>query len=342
MTTSRTVQMTAALVFLALAAGGCALSEEFLDGAASPAEPDSAAATPAGADEDAATEEATTLADVVVALAAGEEATEVAWSYGFSSISINPDYDPPSAYPPGYNPYNQGDSDQGNGGSDDGATSGSGGDEGSGASDGSDDSDDAGDSDDSGESGDSGGSGNGGGCTGTSACTWHGGWPGDFSGDIYCCETESLEGYGGFAQDMKFCDISMAFNDAGVPDWIPIPVFARDGMLRVDVSLAGQSGVYSYWLYDIVVTVVSANYTPTTADVVLEIDLSWFGDHSSIEAWGTHTLHTNVGGDSLTYSSQTHYDGHFWAEEGDPQNPGEDFDADAPQDFDCSGILRRP
>jgi hypothetical protein len=338
--------MTAALMFLAVAAGGCALSEGFLDGEASPAEPDSAAASPAGAPEDAETEEVTTLADVAAAIAAGEEATEVAWSYGFSSISINPDYDPPSAYPPGYNPYNQGDSDQGNGGSDDGATSGSGGDEGSGASDGSDDSDDVGDSDDSGGSGGSAESGDGGGCTGTSRCTWYGGWwPREFIGDVYCCKTEFLEGYGGLAQDRKFCDVSMCFDDAGVPDWIPVPGIGDKGMFRVGVCLAGQSEVHSWaiWIWEeVVVTVVSANYTPTTADVVLEIDLSWFGDYSSVEAWGVHTMHTSVVGDSLTYSSQTHYDWHFWAKEGDPENPGEDFDADATSDYDCSGTLWRP
>jgi hypothetical protein len=323
------VVMTVALALLAAAIGGCPSADDLLLAPGSPGDRDPGESNGVGGSGGAAGEEPTSdtaesLAELALGIVASDGDSDRAFSEGYVSVSTSGDYSPPSWYPPGYNPYSQDDSGGSTGGS---------GWSGGGARGG----DDSGDSGGSGGSDGSGGSG-GSGCTPESG--WHG-WPGDYNGPVDCQESEWLEGYGESDKDMTFC-ISMSFDAAGVPDWIPIPVFASafDRLLQVDVRFTGESGVFSAGsdeMYDVVVNVVSARYTATTADVELEIDQRWIGDYSSIKASGTHTLHTEVVGDSLVYSSRTHYDGRFFAEAED-----EDWEANATQDFDCSATLTKP
>jgi len=120
-----------------------------------------------------------------------------------------------------------------------------------------------------------------------------------------------------------------------------VPVFAGPGieLIQVDVHFPGEVGEYSDGgIFDLVVTVVSASYTPTSADVTLKIDQRFDGVSSSIKARGTHTMHTQVVGDTLSFSFQTSYEGRFFAAVDD----GDDWEANATQDYDISGILERP
>ena len=324
MTSSRIVVTAAALVFLVAGLGGCPIPEELSSESGAPA----GTGTGSGSvGEDAVAEETTTLASVATGVASGDMGSDVAWSSDYTSISIHNDHRPSQDYSAGHTPSSRGDSHGGDafvdGDSDDSGEI---------------DDSDSGDSDDSVEILDEEP------CEDDffpDRCYICPEWGGDYEGIIYAHVTETLEGYGGGSGVAKFCSVSMSFDDAGVPEWIPIPIFARS-MTRVHVRSVGETKVYSYWVYRMTITVVSATYTPTTADVVLDIDLDFFGSSSAIRAAGVHTMHTEIDGDSLVYSSQTHYDGSFFAAAGDPDNPGEDWEPNATQDFDCSVTLRQP
>jgi hypothetical protein len=131
-------------------------------------------------------------------------------------------------------------------------------------------------------------------------------------------------------------NLTLSFDEQGVPERIPVPVFIEQDMLDANVRFVGDTNTHILPFSDnaaftVTITVVSAAYTPTSADAVLEIDVFWIGEYASITAAGTHTLQTRVVANELAYSSLTHYDAHLAADD--------DWDGDATEDFDCTGTL---
>ena len=157
MASFRVFAVTAALLFLAAGLGGCPAAEGLLWNAGPAAELGPTDLPGDGAGEDAATEHPITLQDVATDVASGNGGVELAWSYGCTTISVNPNMDVGDTYVRTYGPPYDGGWDGGGngagGGSGSGGTGGSGGDGGS-----------AGDGGAGGSGGDDGGGG-GGGCS---------------------------------------------------------------------------------------------------------------------------------------------------------------------------------
>ncbi len=239
----------------------------------------------------ASPEQTTTLEDVVSGIMEGDGGEELAWSYGSNWTYTGPDY----------NPY---------GGASGGGPGGGGTEEGSmpGGSAGSDD----------------GGSG-------------QRFVPGSatYGGTIDCFRHESLAGYGELSEDMTF-QVTMGFDDDGVPTRVPFPLFIERIIVYADVRYPGDADTFTVpstptTTWTVTVRVVSATYTPASASVVLEIDTGWVGEYSSVTASGAHTLQTEVIGDALRYSSDTHYEAEFRADD--------DWEGRGTEDFDCTGTL---
>lgn len=302
----KTFLLTIAPGLCAITLAGCSLPELLAPEVETPTDE-------AGAN--GVTEKTSMLEELARELVDGGDVTELARSYGSTSVSVNPGTDPQSAPPEDtgadFMAGGAPDVDYGEAAANAPAPG-------------------SGDSGDFGDDGDSGGS----------SCKPDKDWSG-WDGDVYCgevrvMESESLEGHGGMERELAGC-ITIGFDDRGVPGAIPVPLFARGELLDVDVVFENETGVYKVWVYDVTVTVVSATYTPTTADAVLDVAIEFEGEHSSITAQGVHELHTEIVGDSLVYVAQTHYDGHFRA--GSAADP--DLALDATQDFDCTGTLAR-
>lgn len=328
MTGLRILGLIVVFMFLATGLGGCPLAEGFLWNAADPADLGSNREANGDSSDDAAAERANMLSDLAERVAAGEGGYELAWSYGYSTISINPNIDvgdtheryrPPNADSPGggsgdwFGDFPGFDGWGGNGGSDD-----SGGDGGSNDDDGSGDDDDSGDDPP---------------CQPDSS--WSG-WDGDvYYGNIDVEESECLYGYGESGYNRIVC-ITTAFDQDGAL-YTPVHAFAYDDWLTVEVRFEGQTETYYVWPYDFTITVVSLTRTADTIDVVLDLDMGFDDENAAVTAEGTHTLHMEIDGDSMTYASQTHYDGYFRA--GSASDP--DWEGYGVQDFDCSGTLTK-
>lgn len=315
MASLRILAITTALIVFTATLGGCAIPETPLD---SSGESNLEANTPdSGSADQSGTEAPTTLADVATALADGDGGDDVARSYGSTSISTNANYDLPPYYSPGYDPDDSGDS--GNGTSDDG----SGADDGSNAGDGSDTSDGGGDDGETPPAG---------ALSGTT-----------YGGSLTCHYSESLDNMTGPSEDRTY-RMTITLSDEGVPVQIPVPPFIANSdtyIMWVGVHYPeesethmvpfGHSGDDLY--FTMTITVASAEYTAESVHVTFDIDVSWYGDHSSMTASGTHTVEMLVDQDSLAYSAVTHYDGHFVADD--------DWEGDGTVDHDCSGTLTR-
>ncbi|MFQ5805660.1 MAG: hypothetical protein ACE5I3_04335 [Phycisphaerae bacterium] len=307
MASFRIVGMAAALALLAAGPGGCPLAEGLPEDIAPSAEVGPTAPAGAGVDEDAdvPSERTTTLEELVSGIMEGDGGEELAWSYGSTWVYTGPDYNPEGVYPPGYNPYGQG------------ATGGA-----------------AGGGGESGPSGGSDGSGGGGSDDGESEQTSGSGSP-TYSGTVDCFRHESLEGYGEMSEEMTF-QVTMSFDEQGVPNSVPFPLFIERIIVYPDVRQVGETDTFtvpftSTATWNVTVTVVSATYTPQSASVVLEIDLGWVGEHSSVTASGVHTLEAQIVEGALSYSSDTHYEAEFRA--------ADDWLGWGTEDFDCSGML---
>jgi hypothetical protein len=158
-----------------------------------------------------------------------------------------------------------------------------------------------------------------------------------YSGTVDCFRHESLEGYGELSEDLTF-QVTMSFDDEGLPANIPFPLFIERIIVYADVCHVGDTETFTVpstptTAWTVTVTVVSATYTPQSASVVLEIDTGWVGEYSSITASGLHTLEAEVIGDALRYSADTHYEAEFRADD--------DWEGQGTEDFDCTGTLPR-
>jgi len=299
MTSFRAFATTLALVWLGAVLGGCPMT---------PAPPDSSAAEvgPGGSSVDteagAGGNGESMLAGLALELAEGDRGDDVTQSSGFDWIQTGPDYQPEDAYPPGFNPYGDDTSADGYADGGDAAAGGSGGSDGN--------------------------------APGTPTGDGDGN---TYSGTLDCHRHETLEGYGELSEDMTY-QVTMSFDEFGVPERVPFPMFIENSLIQANVRYPGDSDTFtvpfaSSAAYDVTVTVVSAVYTPETASVSLDIDVAWIGENASITASGSHTLQTAVVGDALTYSSDTHYDGDFRA--------ADDWEGRGTEDFDCTGTLTR-
>jgi hypothetical protein len=296
MTSFRIPVMAVALALLAAGSGGCPLADL--------ATPTDLGQQPAGDDDSAAPpEQTTTLAEVASGIMEGDGGEELAWSYGSSWVYTGPGYSPDATYPPDFDPYGGGSGGTGGGaGVDE--------DNASGGSDGSDE-------------------GGPGPMFGPGSAT--------YSGTVDCLRHESLEGYGELSEDMTL-QVAMSFDEQGVPISVPFPLFIERIMVYADVRYVGDTDTFTVPFnatvsWTVTVRVVSAVYTTQTASIVLEIDTGWAGEHSSIIASGTHTLQTEVVGEALNYSSDTHYEAEFRA--------ADDWEGHGTEDFDCTGTLPR-
>lgn len=307
MTSLRMAVSVAALVFLAAALGGCPLADRATGDAASEADPALADPAAGGNGSGSSDEKASILEELASDIVAGEQGQELARSYGSTSIPTSPDYVPEGAYPPGYNPYwdrwDDGDTGNGPGGAGGGGGSGYGGDGSGGGTSGSSDDDRCGDG---------------------------------YAGTLDCLVTESLDETQGPSGEYQL-HLTIALDEQGVPSVLPVPVFIGDVDSRaifVRGRHVGDSERHRVPFNDIefemTVTVADAAYTPESVAVVLDLDVAWFGERSSITASGTHTVRMQVVGGRLEYSSQTHYDAEFQAD---------DWMSPATRHYDCQGTL---
>jgi hypothetical protein len=269
-------------VLLCLAAGmaGCPVMQVPVDDAASLTDPAPTGSADVGGEAGESGAKTSALEELAQEIASGEEGQELARSHGWTSISIAPDYWPEGVYPPGSSPYDDegessGDADEGNAGYTAGGASGS----------------------------------QGGGRFG-----------GTYAGTVnYSC-TESLGDKEGPSESFTY-SLTLGVGGDGVPDAIPVPAFLSDSSDRVvlaTVGVVGESETYEVPFagihFDMTVTVLSAEYGPQSATVVLDVDVAWFGEQSSMTARGTHTLHIEAVADGLALSSETHYDAEFQAD----------------------------
>jgi hypothetical protein len=308
MTSLRIAVMAAALVLLAVAPGGCPLADRPAGDAASEADPAPADLAAGGNGSGSSDEKASILEELATDIAAGEQGQELARSYGSTSISTSPDYVPEGAYPPGYNPYwdrwDDGDTGDGPGGAGDGGGSGYGGGDGSGGgTSGSSDDDRCGDG---------------------------------YAGTLDCLRTESLGDMGGPSEEYTVY-LTVGLDEDGIPSAMPVPAFIAekdDTVVLVRGRHVGDNERHRVPFNDIefemTVTVADAEYTPESVAVVLDLDVAWFGERSSITASGTHTVRMQVVDGRLEYSSQTHYDAEFQAD---------DWMSPATRHYDCRGTL---
>ena len=310
------------IVLMGAALGGCPLADEMLQSTALPTDP-SAAGTPVdNSNEEGAADTPIKLKDLAAEIAEGDAAYELAWSYGQTTISVNPNIDVGDTYERGYRPssYTGGSSDDDWwwGLPDFGDWGDPGGSGDSGDSDDGDDSDDNGciDADDPGAP------------------------PGDsdtrtYVGTLDCLRTEALRGCGESSEETCY-NVSLVLNEPGVLGSIPVPVTLTHRMMSADVRFVGDSDTqiipFSHdEVFTVTVTVVSASYTTHTANVVLDVEAVWIGEYSGIVVRGVHTLETQIVDGNLTYSSDTQYELDLWA--------ADDWSGDATDDYDCDGVL---
>lgn len=303
MTSLRMIGTTAALLFVAAGLGGCPLTEVFPEDVARSPElgPSDSTGGSAAADADATSEKATALEEFAAGIAEGDAGMELARSFGSTSISTSSDGLPAGVYPPGYNPYDlDNDSSDGAPADEDGASVGS---------DGSED--------------------------GPPGPMFDEGPGTVYSGTVDCMRSETLLGYGEGFDELTY-SVTMRFDEEGVPETIPVPVFVVRDLIEAEVRFPRDTDTQQVTFtlnvaFTVTVTVVSAVYTPQTANVVLDIDVSWVGESSSITASGRHTLQTEVAGDQLRYSALTSYEAEFRADD--------DWMGSGTEKFDCTGTL---
>jgi hypothetical protein len=225
------------------------------------------------------------LEELAQEIASGQEGQELARSHGSSTISIAPDYWPEGVYPGGSGPYDEG-SDAG------GESSGDANEENAGYAAG-----------------------------GASGSQGDGRFGETYAGTVdYSC-TESLGDTEGPSESFTYF-LTLGVGADGVPDAIPVPAFLCDSSDRIVLATAGAVGeTETYEVpfagihFDMTVTVLSAEYGPQSATVVLDLDVAWFGERSSMTARGTHRLHIEAVADGLALSSETHYDAKFQADD---------------------------
>jgi hypothetical protein len=299
MASLRLLGIAAALAILGVTLGGCPVAAPDDASVSEPAADDPSAGATVGSEDGGEGED--TLRDVARDIVTSDQdGDELAWSDGFAWVQTGPDYRPEGVYPPESNPYGGG------------STGGSVGGRGPTGSDGS-----------GGTPGGEGGAPSG------------GGGGGQYSGVVYCTRHESLEGHGEMSEDLIY-QISMDFGGEGGVFLIPIPIFIVQDLLWTGVSDPGDTATYTVPFgpgadYTVTVTVVLAAYTPERADVTIDLDVSWYGEHSSIVASGTHRLLLEFVGEDLDYESYTQYDAVFWAE-----GWGEEYGT---EEYDCQGTL---
>jgi len=291
---------------LVLSLGGCPLNEPVGP------EPTQELDTPRTGPDQNTHEGGKILEQAALAAAEGNQPPELARSEGSTSISIDPRAD--GSVPP---PADTGADFAAGGtdGTDDGAVP-------------------QGDSAGSGGSGDMPNTGGGSPCEPDRQSA---GWPGElYCGQVDVTAWEWLDGYGELTLHFKTC-LTVALDEQGVPAAIPIPCFAFGFgyTVQVDAVEENQTATYHVWQFTVTTRVLSAEYTPTTADAVIELSVEFTTDPSVISAHGVHEVHMELRGNTLYHESHTAYEGHFCA--GPPEEP--DWEANAAQTFDVLGTL---
>ncbi len=134
---------------------------------------------------------------------------------------------------------------------------------------------------------------------------------GTWSGTLSCTSTESLSGTPQTPRTGSR-ELTITFDDNGVPTGLPIWGFAGAETQTVDIARTGETATVTFTSGNLEitlhVTVTEASYSANQAHVVLSIDYSATGGALTQQGTATVTMDATASGDALAVSITAEYD----------------------------------